>query len=170
MNENPAITTVVTVVIMLAALGYIISRFMGHGNPAPKIPTTSYFSDDDGKTWFIDDAKNIPPFDHNGKIAYRAVLFKCMDGKPFVERLECFDDEAKTKIQEDIQAGKPALAAEYQFAARGMKIKRPGDTKWVELKEGDSAATIAFGEIMSARCPDGSLNARPVSVEENAQP
>ena len=170
LNENPVVTTVLTVVIMVAALVFIVTRFMGRGSANPRLPTTAYYSDDDGKTWFIDDAKNIPPFDHNGKKAYRAMLFKCPDGKPFVERLEGFDDDARAKIASQIQNGRAALSAEYQFSARGMMIKRPGDKNWVQLKEGDAAGIQEWGKIMTPKCPDGSMNVRPVSVEENVQP
>jgi len=31
----------------------------------------AYYTIDDGTTWFVDDAQKIPPFDHNGKTAYR---------------------------------------------------------------------------------------------------
>jgi hypothetical protein len=170
MNENPVVTTILTVVIMLAALGFIISKFIGHAGPAPKIPTTCYFSDDDGKTWYIDDTKHVPPYDHNGKTAYRALLYKCPNGKPFVQRLECFDADSKGKIEAEIASGKPALSAEYQYLSHGMMIKRPGETEWVQLKEGDSDSQIKWGKVMSATCPDGLPNARPVSVEENAKP
>jgi hypothetical protein len=138
--------------------------------PGRGLSASAYFSDDDGKTWFIDDAANVPPFAHNGKTAYRALLYRCPEGKPFVQRLESFTDEAKSKIEADIAAGKPPLTAEYRYLAHGMMIKRPGKTEWVELKEGDPESQIKWGEVMSATCPDGLPNARPVSIEENAQP
>ncbi|HET6248430.1 MAG TPA: hypothetical protein VFE47_12080 [Tepidisphaeraceae bacterium] len=143
---------------------------LSQGGPTPRIPTTSYFSDDDGKTWYIDGNKHVPPYDHNGKTAYRAALYICPNGKPFVQRLEGFDADSKAKIEAEIAAGKPALSAEYAFQGHGMMIKRPGETEWVQLKEGDAEAQIKWGKVMSATCPDGLPSARPVSVEENAQP
>lgn len=41
------------------------------------INTTMFYSDDDGKTWFVDDMTRIPPFDHNGK---QSTLAKVLGG------------------------------------------------------------------------------------------
>lgn len=169
-NNNPIVTTALTAAIMIAAIWYILHRTLGNRPTPPRIPTQCYFSDDDGKTWFIDDAKNVPPFDHNGKKAYKAILFRCKDGKPFVARLEGFDDEAKGMIQDEVSKGRNVLSAEYQTMTHGMMIKHPGDADWTTLKPGDSASARQWGEIMSIHCPDGGLNAKPVSVEENAKP
>ena len=146
MNENPVVTTVLTVAIMAAAISFIVWRSLNRNNSTSKLPTTAYFSDDDGKTWFIDDAKKVPPFDHNGKSAYIAVLFKCSDGKPFVQRLEGYEPEAKKKIQAAIDSGKPALSAEYLFSNQGKMIKHPGDKAWAEIKEGDPASVTQFNQ------------------------
>ncbi len=180
LNENPVVTTIITVVIMVSAIGFIGYKIFFGGAPSPKFPSTSYFSDDNGATWYIDDAKNIPPYDHNGKKAYIAKLFRCGEtGKPFVGYLEGFDDEAKAKIADKMQKeGRPALAAERLYMNRGMMIKRPQDTDWVESK-GDSRdpdTMKKWAEIMNPKCPGDSgmilkaPNLRMVGVDENAKP
>ena len=78
---------------------------------------------------FIDDAKNVPPFQHNGKTAVRAVLFKCVDMKgnvvkpAFVQWLECYDDESKSDIEARIQKGEVPLAVQFAHGS-GMKMRK----------------------------------------------
>ena len=49
------------------------------------VPTSGYFSDDDGKTYFQDDASKIAPFDHNGKQAVSAYLFRPLLFHPLIQ-------------------------------------------------------------------------------------
>ena len=173
LNENPIITTVLTIVILLGAGAYIIMRFMNHGSSnAPKIPTKAYYSDDDGSTWFVDDANKIPPFDHGGKQAVRAILFRCgKDGRPFVQRLEEYDQEVQEKIKAQLKAEHPMspVAAQFMFV-EGTMVKKPGGKEWIKLKPNDADSAKAWTEVMNAKCPDGTTIPTPVSPDENAQP
>jgi hypothetical protein len=66
---------------------------------AARKPPRQFYSNDDGATWFAADASNVPPFDHDGKVAYRARVFKCGTGAPFVSHLERYAPEAKKKLE-----------------------------------------------------------------------
>ncbi|HWE05022.1 MAG TPA: hypothetical protein VG326_21620 [Tepidisphaeraceae bacterium] len=163
-NEKPVATLIVAVVVIGCALGFLL---MPKGSHVPKLSSRSYYSDDDGKTWYIDDAKNVPPYDHNGKQAVRAYLYKCADGKPFVQRLEMFDISTKEAIEGQIRQGVPPLEAQLQV--RGIKIKRPADEKWAYVLNGTPQEYAAFQKVMTPHCPDGSPTPpAPVTVEDNA--
>src|SRR5439155_23406719 len=89
------------VVAVLAA-----STWSSH-RAAPSGPITrGCFSDDDGKTYFADDVYKAYPFDHNGKQAYRAYVYRAGSGTPFVG---------------------------YLGREGGMEVKKPGGAKWVPL-------------------------------------
>lgn len=122
----------------------------------------SFFTVDDGKTWFADDAKNIPPYDKNGQQAVCAHVYRAADGTKFVNYLERFTPEAKQALEalrnpdpNQHVRGDPA-AARSAFLD-GREVKRPGDSKWVSCS--DMAAAL---KVMSIRCPDGSNKADAV--------
>lgn len=75
--------------------------------------TRGFFSDDDGTTYFADDVYKAFPFDHDGKQAYRAYVFRCGSTGPFVGYL-----------------GRDA----------GMEVKKPGGMKWVPVSSPEGTA------------------------------
>ena len=154
LNENPGLTTAATAVIILAAIVFIVvSMFRGGaetGATGGAVGNRDYFSDDDGKTFFEDDRTKVPPFDHNGKTAYRARLFTCDGGKTkFVGWLERYTPEGK-KIMEDTikRAAGEAVLIEDQT---GLQLKKPGtgEKGWV------SASDPAMIRVREVNCPDG---------------
>lgn len=114
----------------------------------------SYFSADDGKTWFEDTRTKLTPFDHGGQPAVRAVIFKCPSGTAvaYLERHTAQAKQAMEEFDRDRAAGRqPKNLALVMGADRdGKEVKRPGDAKWVNIS--DPAARA----IMAAVCPDGS--------------
>jgi hypothetical protein len=89
----------------------------------------TFYSDDDGKTWFLDDPAKGSPFDHNGNQAYRAIVFRCPGGTPFVAFLAKFSDQ---EIAQDAAAmahappGTPSRLSGMPLE----NIKKPGESKW----------------------------------------
>lgn len=82
LNENPVVTAAATGGIILLALIFILYQaFGGRGGSGYRPGGKSFFSDDDGATWFADESSKIPPFDHDGKTAYRVVVYKCAGWK-----------------------------------------------------------------------------------------
>src|SRR5947207_15643246 len=98
LNRYPKITAAVIGVILLAVVYLFWSSGIG-GIAAGRSGTQAYFSTDDGKSWFVDDAKKIPPFQKNGKDAVRAYVYKCPDGTKFVSHLERYTPEAKKMLE-----------------------------------------------------------------------
>ena len=102
-----------------------------------------FYSDDDGKTWFLDDLTKGSPFDHDGKQAYRALVYRCPGGQPFVAFLARFSDSQKAQMQSDSRVIGNAM----------QEMKKPGESNWVK----NSSATESG--YPQPDCPDGGHNA-----------
>ena len=154
LNQNPGITTGATAGIILLALIFIIYQLSG--GSGPQIATEAFYTTDDGATWFADDAEKIPPFDKDGKPAYRVYVYKCADGKEFVSHLERYTPDAKAKLEEFRTKG-PEAAADpgvmEMIYMGGVEVKDPatGDKGWVKQAQFEQAA-----KITTPVCPDGS--------------
>jgi hypothetical protein len=151
LNQNPGITTGITAGIIVIALIIIGWQLTGAGGP--DIPTKAYYTTDDGATWFADDINKIPPFDKDGKPAYRVHVFKCTDGKEFISHMERYTPEAQKKLEEARAAGDQADPAVYEeVSMTGIEVKRPGtgDQGWVKQSDYEKAA-----QITAPTCPGG---------------
>jgi hypothetical protein len=107
-----------------------------------------FFSSDDGKTWFADEAKNVPPFTKGGKEAVRAHVYRCPDGKQFVVWLERYTPESKKQLEAALNAkagGPPSLPTD----APQVEVKLPGAATWVRSTDAKAAA------IMTPKCAAG---------------
>ena len=154
LNENPRLTTGITAGIIIVVFAMIFWSSGGSAGPGDGgAGTKVYFTDDDGKNTFPDDAKKIPPFQRNGKEAVRARVFKC-GGKTFVNHLERYTPEGKKKAEEFFGSGKmskdPTMLESIQRG--GMEVKAPGDAAWVKV--GDPKAI----KIMEPKCPTGATD------------
>ena len=100
--------------VIVLTLVYIVYSLRGESGGAGSAVAKAFFSDDDGQTYFTDAADKIPPFDHKGKQAVTAYVFRCNGGKPFVGYLEMYDPQTK-KVMEDALSGKapPVAYAGY---------------------------------------------------------
>lgn len=136
-------------VALIAAGSFSIYRRLRDRAPDVPVPK-SFYSDDDGKTWFLDAADKAPPFDHNGKEAFQAVVCRCGNGTPFVSYLISYDPEDKAAIE----AAAPNNRI-YVIASLSDKqlVKRPGGGSWVRLTPQSSKE---YKKISTPLCPDGS--------------
>ena len=160
LSARPAIGIVAGVAFLIAAVSVIVYQLRadrgGFGNPR------AFFTVDDGTTWFADAADLVPPFDHQGKPAVQAFVFRCDDGKAFVGYLQRFRPEAKRAI-EAARDPKPdgkgrvdpgALRGAY---TTGREVKRPGEATWTS-----AAVPIQALKATTVKCPDGKGDATPV--------
>jgi hypothetical protein len=150
LNKNPAITTGATAAIILIAIGVIIYQITGGGTPG--IATEAYYTIDDGKTWFEDDINKIPPFDKDGKKAYKVYVYKCPGSDPFVSHLERYTDAGKKAMEAALKSNdpnNPVIMEDVQMT--GIEVKDPGtgEKGWVRQ------ASPAAQKIMELKCPDG---------------
>jgi hypothetical protein len=141
----------------LAALAVCSFCAMRQASSVGASPTTkAYFSDDDGKTWFDDDALRSFPFDHNARPAYRAHIFRC-GAVTFCGYLECMPDDMRRGI-DALPQNWQARAAAVQSASDQIMVKKPGGMKWAQPGQKE------YDGIVDPACPDGS-NQKPTPIQ-----
>ena len=149
-NRNSKISLAVIAVGVVTALGLAAYQ---RKIPSTIVPTSGYFSDDDGKTYFQDDASNIPPFDHQGKQAVSAYVFAGSDGKPFVGYLErAISPEARDTISaarhqliEQASRSVPDSSVMEEIT-KNLEVKRPGADKWVRAVSAESQSIVVVND------------------------
>ncbi len=150
LNENKLIAAGLTTVMVAAAVVFVLWYY----RPAATSPyaTREFFSDDDGTTWFVDDGTKIAPFDHNGKQAVLAKVYKCGNGRMFVGYLEKIDDDIKKKIDASRAAGPghAGITKADPTGFNGILLKKPHASEWI--KSNDPRAS----EVRKVTSPDGS--------------
>lgn len=154
-NRNGGVITAAAVVLLLICGWFIVrqARSMFSSN----LPGGSYYTTDDGKSWFKDDFNKTTPFMVDGKEAVEAHVFSC-DGKEFVAYMTRFNPQAKKAIDEFSAAraaGKPVeaeLAKKMSFASMaGKEYKRPGEGQWIP--QGQSSE---ISKMTTPKCDDNS--------------
>ena len=135
----------------IAAVGVVVVLVsiwrVNGGQTNGQAVTQAYYSDDDGKSWFANAVGKPTPFDHNGKPAYQAFVFRCLSSKQFfVGYLLRKDPLSQIPIKSTVDAAK---AAPGQTEPAGTQVKKPGSDEWVP--EGSPLAQT----IVQAACPDG---------------
>lgn len=156
-NKNPAVMVIIAavIVVLVGVLAYL--QFRG-GTVELQQADKLFFTTDDGATFFTEDAKKEPPFDHNGKQAVRAHVFEA-GGKKFVGYMERFTADA-LKARQNIAAGQGG-PADITFANQ-KEFKRPGDKNWSRIQPGLTGAskiklpTGVTGEVKSVAPSDES--------------
>jgi hypothetical protein len=148
LNKNKKVAAGVTVSLLAAAgaLGYYLSR---SGDEVATTQEHVYFTVDDGKTWFVGNADQLYPFDHEGKTAYRVQLYKCgKDGQPVAVYLQRIADKALQEAQAAQAAGKKREEIEMIWEAR-LEVKAPGGSQWVPVRGRAGEA------VTTPKCPPG---------------
>ena|ERR1700722_20041704 len=131
-NSIAAVGTTLALFIAAAVVfhGYFSSAASNrHGDPF-----SAFYSDDDGQTYFKDSTFKFPPFDHNGKTAYGALVYSDGDRK-FVAYLVRFTPDTKKQLEDAYtnppggQTGATAallLMESPQIHSTGVEIKKVG--------------------------------------------
>jgi len=161
MNQNPKVAVAVVGVVMVVAVGLLVAQLRrpGEGVPGLTPGVKEWFTIDDGKTWFADDAMKLPPFEYQGKTAYRVRVWTCDGGKTtFASHLERINPEARARL-EQMKPQQRIISPEYRM----IEVKPPlrGEERWVPV--GSRQAE----EIMTPRCPHGHTpeNLQPVPAQ-----
>ena len=154
MNDRPAVAGAVAVVVMLFAAVLIVRNGCDGSKSGPAEPPKQFFTTDDGKTWFAADGTRIPPFDLDGKPAYRARVYRCANGKTFVSYLERYAEPDRKRLQEsvDAQKAKGTLVPTEDAFLNVLEVKRPGEKEWVRFSK---LAADKFQAIQRPVCPEG---------------
>jgi hypothetical protein len=150
LNTNKPLVLTISFGIAIAAVTVNVLR----SRSAPNLQSTKqYYTDDDGTTLFADNFGKLVPFEHHGRQAVLAQVYRTQHGQQFVGWLERCSDAGVAKIHELMpQATEGSQAQEQiqQLRVQQLEVKRPGDTQWIRA---DSPAGL---EIMKANSPDGS--------------
>jgi hypothetical protein len=149
-------------IVVLVLLVLVWSRNL-RSPPADPLPAQAFFTVDGGKSWFADGFEKLPPFQRDGKQAYRCHVYTCDGGQTkFAGYLERFTQEGKDFIQkEQERTGRFDPANAFMH----VEVRRPGaaDTGWVKLN------SLAGRMVADVRCPKGSAG-RPQLVTPDATP
>ena len=146
LHKNKHVSTIAACGVILIGIGATAYQLL------PERPSTqAWYTTDDGKTWFKDSNRKVPPFEYDGKEAVLAHVREC-DGKPFVGYMERYKPEGAKKMREyraqedDGQEPNEGLASSAGYQ---LEYKKPGDAKWTSEVE---KAQL----MMLVDCPDGS--------------
>lgn len=162
-NDNPKLGIGIGAgVLVVAIVIVVLYARSGSTTPQPAFDTTKgYFTDDDGKTTFVGDLDKLPPFDHNGKKAYRARVFIDGHGQRFVGWLESYDDNAKKHLEKVIKDGElPERAMGEAAPPDRPLVKKPGQATWVSPVRNQSE----WQKIVIPDPPDKDLNKVQIAV------
>jgi len=127
----------------------VIGRQLFGGGSRLVVSARMYFSDDDGKTYFVDRGDRITPFDHNGQPAVGAVVYRCGTGKPFVTFLMRYTDDARTELEAAQARSSDEFRRAVLSAQRQVEVKQPGGRDWVSID------SVEGRKIIGPKCPNG---------------
>ncbi len=159
LNENPWIGIGVPVAIVIVAVFFLTRQILGPSQ-LEGISSKAYFTTDDTATGqaavnslFAASVSNVPPFDHGGKPAYRAVCFSCNGGRSvWVQFLYRYTPSMYDKVQtaySDAQAKGNRLDPDLSPFESGMEVKTPGSGTWIKM------SSPAASSVTHVTPPDG---------------
>jgi hypothetical protein len=149
LNKKSGVGIVVSAAVLICAAVAIVKETSR--SEIPKI-TKAFYSDDDGASYFLDEVNQLVPFDHNGKQAVGAAVFKSAEGTAFVGYLFRYTDKTRTRIKNLSSRPYTEVAQEIEDArSAGTEVKSPGapDSAWVNQNSARGA------DIMNPKGPDG---------------
>jgi hypothetical protein len=125
----------VAVALLLVAAIALSYQMSGREVVGAAAASSAFYTDDNGKAFFKDDTDKLPPFEHNGKQAYRCDVFQDAGGKQFVGLIYRFTDSGRQQMQDYLpKKSKDADgAARRAIEERGMQVKpiaAAGDAAW----------------------------------------
>jgi hypothetical protein len=178
MNRHRLATTVAAAAVVLLAAGFIAYQLPESPPPHRTVSTQDFYTTDDGQTWFRGPINKAVPFEHEGKEAVRAYVFRC-GGTEFVGYLERLTSTAMKQIQDtDARAAavatRPAVKGApppnvradmirsetlFQISMYGRELKRPGETEWVYVRDMQRSTAI-----QQPKCPHDDPTHKPEPV------
>jgi hypothetical protein len=165
LNEKPAVAYSVAGVVCLLAVALFFFEHGGSGGSGGEDREGKvFFSDDDGQSWFLDGRGQIPPFDHNGKQACKAGVYRCAAGIPYLAYLEKYSDNELARVAKEhqdfdaYQAAHPMPNGSPPFypSISPTLAKKPGDANWIPATLPGGKDNPAYKNLTHPLCPDGS--------------
>ncbi len=157
LNRNAATAKAVALALCVLGVGAIGYQAMSAGPAERPVTDEAFFTVDEGATWFADEADKLSGFEHEGKPAYRAHVYRPVGGEPFVGYIERLTPEARSKLEGLSPNPKDRdQSAVNAILLTGREIKKPGDTRWLK------ATDPGVSKVLDIRAPDGSTDLEPV--------
>ena len=150
LNQHPKVAMGGGCAIVVLAICCVVAEVRAGRHRYPSGAPDSYFTVDDGKSFFVASSDNVPPFDYGGQPAVTAYVFTCGHEK-FVGYMERFTPKYHDAV---VAHGMTPEAMRF-----GRELKKPGDAKW--LPSGDLRTEAKLTEV---HCPNGGADV-PVAVE-----
>jgi hypothetical protein len=141
-NKNPRTSLVIVLVMVIVFVSFAIQSTAS--NSADGVPTKSYYSDDDGASYFTDAVSKVTPFDHNGKHAVKAYVYRFGGHAPFVGYLERITPDGAKKMAA-LKAGEPGYADKAaEITGRHCEVKKPGGKDWFKPMSAAGSKVVAI--------------------------
>lgn len=155
-RKHSTATIATMAIVAAAALFFTLRNASSSTSSVTTVMNKVYCTTDDGATTFVAPMSQVPPFDHEGKIAVRAWVYSCDGGKTkFVGYLERFTPQAKKRIESSTQA--PGTGG--SVGPGDSEVKKPGaGNPWVS-----EANFAAAAKVMEVKPPPGQ-SGEPVMV------
>jgi hypothetical protein len=148
-NRKPGIAIGTIALVLIALAVFIFLQFRANHQvmaPVAGDGPKSWYTADDGKSWFPDRANRVTPFDHDGKQAYRCYVWTCDEGKvTFVSHLERLKPSLRAALK-----GKETFNP-IDLIPGSLEVKPPltGDTGWIDTMSADAL------NVQTPKCPGG---------------
>ena len=152
LNRRKSLGLAVGIVLLGGSIVAIVMQARAAADPGPG---QTYYTVDDGKTFFAESSTKLAPFDKDGKVAFRAHVFPCKGQRVvgYLSRLTPQAQQALIEAKASAGTGKPPrnVGMLSQIGTTGTEVKRPGSRTWVNAGNTDEAIPIR-----TFRCTDGS--------------
>jgi hypothetical protein len=139
LNSNRTVGFLIAAILLIAAT--VQAAYFLRPTAKYQSATEAFYTDDDGRTYFMDSIYKFPPWDHNGKQANLAMVYSSASGN-FV----AYQVRYAAAVQQQLQA----LYAKAQSGERpltdvnrlmttpsiglaGTEVKMRGSDKWVPM-------------------------------------
>src|SRR5688572_20392754 len=99
LNQRPMLTGVIGVGMLVIAGAVLVVWASNRVTPGGRV-AQAYYTNDEGKTFFAESSERVYPFDRGGKPVYRAYVYQCGDGQPFVSYIARYTDAAAARLTE----------------------------------------------------------------------
>jgi hypothetical protein len=144
-EKNKKVVLAILPVVVLASL--LLGWHNLHRDDLTGSISRTFFSDDDGKTYFAEDASKGLSFDHDGKPAYRAFVYHSGSRGTYVGLLArpCGDDSPTQNTHRPV-THVPVPTGGAKTIPVAFDIKKPGDAKWVVNSSPDGQAMARAAE------------------------
>ena len=117
LNKRKNLVVAICCVVIAVAIWFTLTHST---TPTPEITSQSYYTDDDGQTYFADAADKVVPFLHNNKEAVLAFVYRS-GGKTSVHYMMRMAPSRKSGKSNAVDPNNPGGQKEF---------KRPGEKEW----------------------------------------